>query len=557
MSFKSIFDKLQPKQDAVRWLAPLRRRARVKMNLKDVSLGRADSHSIFDKKPIIEPAISVKKPVSGPSLSNIQKIDPMVSKRSMGSEEIKLPPRSQWSDVKADMKPKKSILSLVFLILAGLIFSGSGLYLYAANKIDAKDNIVKECKSYLTEQRQKSIQTTNLSCDVNVAWYEWLFADTKAKTAFDSIKTSLTKQGNELKIEVDQIEDQIKSLKSALSQFNPDFETRLPATIKQPATTIEEKKSLLAGLKDLEKDFDSQIATQLKTLKNYIGLASGIDVTQEQTFVDSLAKKPKQDIYKVFPEFEISTSSIKQKLVANNTETWYAKQLDNPDLFTFKINTGDDVKLLLENASYPQTTLTQSVLEITGDKSADDKIRSIAEKRGYKQRPLAIENGLVQSGNEELQAVARDNFQLLVDAASEDGVRIGLVSGYRSPADQKNIFLTSLRQKSLSKSDKAFTNAEIAAGLADEVINSVLESVSIPGYSRHHTGYAVDITDLNSRKSFTQFAETEGYRWMSANNYFNAKRFGFLPSYPNGATNQGPEPEAWEYTFVGVEVLKK
>ena len=93
--------------------------------------------------------------------------------------------------------------------------------------------------------------------------------------------------------------------------------------------------------------------------------------------------------------------------------------------------------------------------------------------------------------------------------------------------------------------------------MADEIIDRMLQTSTIPGFSKHHTGYTLDITDLTSGMDFTEFAQTEGFKWISANNYLNAKRFGFIISYPEGVTNQGPEPEAWEYVWVGVEVLKK
>jgi len=33
------------------------------------------------------------------------------------------------------------------------------------------------------------------------------------------------------------------------------------------------------------------------------------------------------------------------------------------------------------------------------------------------------------------------------------------------------------------------------------------------------------------------------------------KRFGFIPSYPENSGKQGPEPEPWEYVWVGEDVL--
>ena len=42
---------------------------------------------------------------------------------------------------------------------------------------------------------------------------------------------------------------------------------------------------------------------------------------------------------------------------------------------------------------------------------------------------------------------------------------------------------------------------------------------------------------------------------MAANNFAEAKRHGFVPSYPAGAGPQGPRPEPWEFVYVGVAPL--
>ena len=65
----------------------------------------------------------------------------------------------------------------------------------------------------------------------------------------------------------------------------------------------------------------------------------------------------------------------------------------------------------------------------------------------------------------------------------------------------------------------------------------------------------MDVTDLGSGKDFTDFGSTRAYEWLSSDNYLNAKRFGFIPSYPQGAGKQGPDPEPWEYVWVGEDRL--
>ena len=71
-----------------------------------------------------------------------------------------------------------------------------------------------------------------------------------------------------------------------------------------------------------------------------------------------------------------------------------------------------------------------------------------------------------------------------------------------------------------------------------------------PGYSRHHSGYTIDISG-----STPIFANSPGFDWISKDNYANSREFGFIPSYPPNTPNQGPNPEEWEYIWVGKDVL--
>ncbi len=95
---------------------------------------------------------------------------------------------------------------------------------------------------------------------------------------------------------------------------------------------------------------------------------------------------------------------------------------------------------------------------------------------------------------------------------------------------------------------------KIISGESDKEINDILITRSIPGYSKHHTGYTIDIGCGNYLLDYS-FADTECFDWLAVNNYENAKRFGFIPSYPENSGKQGPEPEPWEYVWVGEDVL--
>jgi len=208
----------------------------------------------------------------------------------------------------------------------------------------------------------------------------------------------------------------------------------------------------------------------------------------------------------------------------------------------YKQFSGSEFHQLYETVSSDYSGVTKSTEKpsMTGNIEADKQIQSIAEGRGYKLR--------AESTNKKIQPVAQEAFNNLKSAAKKEAnLNFVLVSGFRSMADQKGIFLSTL--------GSSYSPTQIANGEADKRINEILNTRSIPGYSRHHTGYTADF-GCNS-DNLVNFKTTACYTWISKNNYENAKRFGLIPSYPAGAVNQGPNPEEWEYVWVGESNLLK
>jgi len=233
----------------------------------------------------------------------------------------------------------------------------------------------------------------------------------------------------------------------------------------------------------------------------------------------------------------------KQDLVEKNLAPLYGVVAEGQAYIQF---TGEDFKKLYDNYEYEHVGSIDTAPEITGNEQADAHIRSIAESRGYKLRPEATEVYLKSTLGQKLQSKAKDDF-LRLQAAGNKALESEfiLASGYRPIERQREIFL---------KSIEGISSTKIISGEADEEINDILITRSIPGYSKHHTGYTVDIGCGNYLLDYS-FADTECFDWLAENNYENAKRFGFIPSYPENSGKQGPEPEPWEYVWVGEEVL--
>lgn len=116
-------------------------------------------------------------------------------------------------------------------------------------------------------------------------------------------------------------------------------------------------------------------------------------------------------------------------------------------------------------------------------------------------------------------------WQRMKNAALEAGVRLCIVSGYRSVDRQVEI----IRRK-------------LAAG---QDIADILCVSAPPGFSEHHTGCAVDLGEPDRPLLETCFDQTAAFDWLQQ----HAGEFGFVLSYPAG-NPQGYQYEPWHWCFV-------
>ena len=172
---------------------------------------------------------------------------------------------------------------------------------------------------------------------------------------------------------------------------------------------------------------------------------------------------------------------------------------------------------------------------ITGNEEIDFQIRVMAEARGYVLRQVPA-GPLVEVDGELLQTHAAVAWRALKQEILNAGYSIRLVSGYRSVDSQASVFVAG------------------AGGSTLQAYESRLAWSAPPGYSKHHTGYVIDLA--LPEESHNSFGRSEVYGWLVADNYMVLKGFGFVPSYPPGGPPQGPNPEAWEYTYVGIYVVR-
>lgn len=149
--------------------------------------------------------------------------------------------------------------------------------------------------------------------------------------------------------------------------------------------------------------------------------------------------------------------------------------------------------------------------------------------RPYDEAPRSDLKPITADGRIQLRTAAADRYLAMEAAARADGVILAVISGFRSVEDQQSIFFEVKAQRNQDTSQRAEVSAP-------------------PGYSEHHTGYAIDLGDANVPATHLspQFENTAAFRWLEE----HAARFNFELSFTR-ANAQGIAYEPWHWRYVG------
>ena len=131
--------------------------------------------------------------------------------------------------------------------------------------------------------------------------------------------------------------------------------------------------------------------------------------------------------------------------------------------------------------------------------------------------------------NVKLRFNAAQEFNAMTDAAWAAGINLVPISGFRTLADQEYLFFEVKAKRGQVTSQRAEVSAP-------------------PGYSEHHTGYAIDIGDGTAPQNHLKvsFENTMAFQWLQE----NAANYGFELSFPRDNL-QNISYEPWHWRFVG------
>lgn len=161
--------------------------------------------------------------------------------------------------------------------------------------------------------------------------------------------------------------------------------------------------------------------------------------------------------------------------------------------------------------------------------SPSPAVENVLGHLAYAAAPSSELRPITRDGEIQLRQIAADSFLKMQAAARTQGLSLLPLSGFRTLDQQNHLFFEVQRQRNQDPRQRAEVSAP-------------------PGYSEHHTGYAIDIGDgaAPATNLSTSFEKTRAFQWLRQ----NAHRFSFEMSFPPN-NPQGVSYEPWHWRFVG------
>ena len=129
-----------------------------------------------------------------------------------------------------------------------------------------------------------------------------------------------------------------------------------------------------------------------------------------------------------------------------------------------------------------------------------------------------------QHTNLSLDSVAAKAFLKMENDAAKDSIRFRIASTFRTFDRQAGIIDRKLKR-----------------GIS---IGSILKENTLPGYSEHHSGRAIDFISEGSSVLSIDFEKTKTFKWLLK----NGTKYGFYLSYPKN-NKDGIMYEPWHWMY--------
>lgn len=177
----------------------------------------------------------------------------------------------------------------------------------------------------------------------------------------------------------------------------------------------------------------------------------------------------------------------------------------------------------------PQPTPVVTPTPTPSNEPSTEPVDNVLGHLPYNEAPAADLIAISSDGRLRLRKAAAEQFLAMQRAARSAGVTLTPISAFRTVQEQDQLFFAIKQQRNQETRQRAEVSAP-------------------PGYSEHHTGYAVDIGDGQAPATNLQisFENTQAFKWLEN----NAAKYSFELSF-TADNPQGISYEPWHWRFVG------
>lgn len=191
----------------------------------------------------------------------------------------------------------------------------------------------------------------------------------------------------------------------------------------------------------------------------------------------------------------------------------------------------------------PEATPEPEVKRIIGTLPESNEFCTLVNADNALGKDYKPKTGIVSGTQKPFDARAIADFEDMLNAASDAGYPMYVVSTYRSISYQDGLFQKKVNEFLAKNNNRPKAEEEAAKWVAP------------PGTSEHNLGLAADIVSagwyVDHGDLEQSFENTEHFKWL----YENCSDYGFILRYPKGAEEiTGISYEPWHYRYVGKEI---
>lgn len=259
----------------------------------------------------------------------------------------------------------------------------------------------------------------------------------------------------------------------------------------------------------------------------YVAATADSDITladEQQIEYDELELLDDEDVFDGYDDVELQGME--------NADKYYLDEIleENEKIFSEKNeNSGDEA----------ERTGKVSASEVAIFNTDDWRLLLINKQHPVPQ-DYSFPHGTIKTIKGDMECDERiiDDLLKMMQAASEDGVKLGICSPYRDFNYQEYLF---------NRKVKAY----MAKGMSYmEAYALSSQAVTVPGASEHQLGLAIDFVSDTYVVLDEGFAETRAGIWLEE----HCAEYGFILRYPKGKEYvTSIEFEPWHFRYVGKE----